>query len=156
MKPPQLKIFTQKEKAKLVAQLKKQFGITELKGIISMRGRERLFLFQGNLDEKQIHELEKTLPVERVGIYFGKDINGQIRLSIEGVQLLKNQITKNIFEINNEKAELWMKGNELNVKSGLQGFVIIKYNEDFLGTGKASEEKITNFIPKNRRLKERS
>jgi len=29
----------------------------------------------------------------------------------------------------------------------------MKYKNDFLGTGKASENKIGNFIPKNRRLK---
>lgn len=156
MKPPQLKIFNPREKAKLVAQLKEQFGIRNVEGIISMRGRERLFIFQGNLDEEEIRELEKTLPVERIGVYFGKDINGKIRLSIEGVQLLKDQITKNIFEMNEEQLKLWMKGNELNVKSGKEGFVIMKYKDDFLGTGKASAEKITNFIPKNRRLKERN
>ena len=49
-----------------------------------------------------------------------------------------------------------MKGSELNLKSGMKGFVIIKYKNEFLGTGKASEEKISNFIPKNRRLKEKS
>ena len=150
-----LKIFTSKEKEKLVEQLSKQFGIKKVDGMISMRGRERLFLFQGILNEKQIHEIESTIPIERVGIYFGKDINGQIRLSIEGVHILKNQITKNIFELNEEQLDLWMKGNELNIKSGKNGFVIMKYQDNFLGTGKASEEKITNFIPKNRRLKER-
>jgi len=152
---PSLKIFTSKEKEKLVEQLSKQFGIKKVDGIISMRGRERLFLFQGILNEKQIHEIESTIPIERVGIYFGKDINGQIRLSIEGVHILKNQITKNIFELNEEQLDLWMKGNELNIKSGKNGFLIMKYKDNFLGTGKASEEKITNFIPKNRRLKER-
>ena len=33
------------------------------------------------------------------------------------------------------------------------GFLAMKQKDDFLGTGKASAEKIGNFIPKNRRLK---
>ena len=49
-----------------------------------------------------------------------------------------------------------MKGNELEIQTGKKGFLIIKYKNDFLGCGKASEPKITNFIPKNRRLKEKS
>ncbi len=151
-----LKILTQKEKEELVAQLKKQFGIKEFNGIISMRGRERLFLFQGALAKKQIRELESTLPLERVGIYFGKEINGELRLSIEGAQILKDQITKNIFELNDKQLESWMRGNELNVESGMKGFVVIKYKSDFLGCGKASAEKITNFVPKNRRVREKS
>jgi NOL1/NOP2/fmu family ribosome biogenesis protein len=32
-----------------------------------------------------------------------------------------------------------MKGRELNIKTGKKGFVVIKYKNDFLGTGKASE-----------------
>ena len=48
-----------------------------------------------------------------------------------------------------------MMGRELLIKTGKRGFLIMKYNDDFLGTGKASEEKIGNFIPKSRRLKNR-
>ena len=70
--------------------------------------------------------------------------------------LVKHQITKNIFDLNDEQAEQWMKGQELNIESGKKGFVVMKYREDFLGTGKASAEKISNFIPKARRLKERN
>ena len=55
-----------------------------------------------------------------------------------------------------KQLEQWMKGNELNISSGLKGFVVMKYKNDFVGTGKASAEKITNFIPKNRRLKEKN
>ncbi|MCH8325462.1 MAG: hypothetical protein IIB83_02685, partial [Bacteroidetes bacterium] len=65
----------------------------------------------------------------------------------------KNQIKKNIFELNKEQAELWMKGSELNISTGKKGFLIMKYKDNFLGSGKASAEKIGNFIPKSRRLK---
>jgi len=148
-----LKILSPREKTEIVEKLKKQFGIKNVEGIFTKRGEERLFLFQGNFTQKQIHELERTIPIERVGIYFGKDINGQIRLSIEGTQILKNQIAENIFELSDEQAELWMKGNELEIQTGKKGFLVMKYKDDFLGCGKASELKITNFVPKNRRLK---
>ena len=148
-----LKIYSQKEKQNIVEKLKKQFGIKNVDGIISMRGQERLFLFQGELTQRQIQDLERTIPIERVGIYFGKIIHDEIRLSIEGTHILKNQITKNIFELDKEQTELWMRGNELEIQTGKRGFVIIKYKDDFLGCGKASELKITNFVPKSRRLK---
>jgi len=35
-----------------------------------------------------------------------------------------------------------------------RGFVVIKYRDDLLGTGKLSQDKISNFIPKERRIKE--
>jgi len=148
-----LKILSSNEKQNIVDKLKKQFGVKSVAGVFVQRGTERLFLFQGEFTQKQIYDLERTIPIERVGVYFGKDQGGQIRLSIEGTHILKNQITKNIFELNDEQAELWMKGNELEIQTGKKGFLIMKYKDDFLGCGKASELKITNFIPKSRRLK---
>jgi len=148
-----LKILSINEKRKIQENLQEQFGITEIPGLLVKRGEERLFLFQGHLSPKQIIELEDKIPLERVGIYFAKMVRDEPKLSIEGVQILKNQIKKNIFEINQEQAEQWMSGQELNIKTGKKGFIILKCGEDLLGCGNASEEKITNFIPKSRRLK---
>ncbi len=202
------KILNESEKKEIVERLNKQFGITEIPGKILMRGKERLFLYSGNLSEEQIRKLEDVAFLERVGSYFAKIEEGeeQIRLSIEGAQILQNQITKNIFDIPEELVEIWMKGNEILMEdieklkhknvinnaeimkdeinlvsmggrwgiggrmnkadeiTGLSrsemkkssGFVVIKHKKDFLGTGKASENKISNFIPKNRRLREKS
>lgn len=148
-----LKILTLKEKQEIEKKLNEQFGVEKILGIITMRGKERLFLFQGSLNENQIRELEQTVPIERVGVYFAKEVNGEIRLSVEGVQILKNQITKNIFDLDENQAEQWMMGSELNIKTETKGFLIMKHKDYFLGCGKASKEKIGNFIPKNRRLK---
>ena len=150
-----IKILNQNEKAKVEEQLNEQFGISSVPGMIVMRGQEKLFLFSGNFNEKEIQQLEKCTFIERMGVYFAKLIDGKIRLSIEGSQILKDQIKKNVFELNSQQAEEWMKGHELPIKTGSHGFIIMKNGSDFLGTGKASEEKIGNFIPKNRRLRER-
>lgn len=150
-----LKILNKKEKAEIEEKLKEDFGIQEIPGVLAMRGRERIFFFSGDFQARDIKQLEKCTFIERIGVYFAKIIGKDIRLSIEGVQILKDQIKKNIFELNRKQAEEWMKGHELSIKTGKTGFLIMKYQEDFLGTGKASEEKIGNFIPKNRRLKEK-
>jgi NOL1/NOP2/fmu family ribosome biogenesis protein len=153
----QIKIFSIAEKQKIERKLNEQFGIKRIKGLIIKTGSERLFIYQGKLNPKEIINLERLrINLERTGIYFAKETNNEIRLSIEGVHIFKDQITKNIFELNAEQLEQWMKGNELNISSGLKGFVVMKYKNDFVGTGKASAEKITNFIPKNRRLKEKN
>ena len=150
-----IKILSEQEKRKIENQLHAQFGIKEIPGKIVMRGEERLFFFTGEIDEDGIRKLEQSAPIEKVGVYFAKLINEEIKLTIEGTQLLKEQITKGIFQINDSQAEEWMMGRELNLKSGLKGFVVMKNNDDYLGCGKASENKITNFIPKERRLKAR-
>lgn len=158
------KVLNQEEKSEILRLLEKQFGISSLNGELIKKGAERIFLYTGTLTEKQIFRLEKRINIERLGVYFGKIIENkktqtkEIRLSIEGSQLLQNKVKKNIYEITDNKTlENWMKGQELNFEEdhGLRGFVFMKYKKEFLGTGKASEKKISNFIPKNRRLKDR-
>lgn len=150
---PSLKIFTEQEKQELVEKLNKQFGIQKIQGLVTMFGAERMFLFQGDINAKEIKELQNLIYMERVGIYFAKEQAGEIRLTIDGVHLFQDQITKNILEINENQLQEWLHGNELNIDTKIRGFVVIKCKNDFVGTGKASENKITNFIPKNRRLK---
>ena len=153
-----LKIMNQNEKEGVLGKLNKQFGITEIPGEIVMRGKERMFLFTGSFDKNQLRVLEELTPVERVGAYFAKRVENidEIRLSIEGTQIFGDQINKNIFELSDDQVEQWMKGQELQIKTGKKGFLAMKYKDNLLGTGKASEEKIGNFIPKNRRLKEKN
>jgi len=154
-------ILKQSEKKEIENLLKNQFGIKEIPGMLIKLGGERIFLFQGDFTREQIRKLEELTQIERIGFYIGKIIKDKqgkkhMRLSIEASQILKNQILKNIFELNKEQAEKWMMGQELYIKTGKRCFLIMKYKEDFLGTGKASEEKIGNFIPKSRRLKSKS
>jgi NOL1/NOP2/fmu family ribosome biogenesis protein len=153
-----LKILNKKEKQEIEEKLNNQFGIKEISEKIIMKGKEKLFLFSGSFTNEEIKKLEELVVIEKVGVYFAKidERTNDLRLSIEGSQIFKNQINKNVFEISEELVEQWMKGRELNIKTGKKGFIVIKYKDDFLGTGKASEEKISNFIPKIRRLKEKN
>jgi NOL1/NOP2/fmu family ribosome biogenesis protein len=152
----QIEIIPKKEVNEIFKKLEFQFGIKEISGILLRKGKERIFLFRGELSEKDIIKLDSLVEIERAGIYIGKifEPTQEIRLSIEGTQIFKKQIIKNIFELNSESDyEKWMNGQELNIKTNLRGMIVIRYNEEFLGCGKASEEKIGNFTPKNRRLK---
>jgi len=153
---PNIKILNKKETQEISEKLKEQFGINEIPGIILMKGKERIFLFQGEATENEIKKIDSITNIERAGVYIGKifEPTDEIRLSIEGTQIFKNQITKNIFILDKrEDYEKWMNGQELQIKTNLRGMIVIKYQNEFLGCGKASEEKIGNFIPKNRRLK---
>lgn len=150
------KIFNEKEKQEIVDKLREQHGIKSIPGIINQRGEERLFLFLGDFSGEDIREVEKCALVERIGIYFAKIVGSEIKLSLEGSQALASQITKNIVDLTSSQAEEWMKGHELPIQTGKHGFVVLRHGSDFLGAGKASEKKIGNFVPKNRRLREKS
>ncbi len=148
-----LKFFNENEKETILRQLKQQFGISEIPWTLAKLGKERIIAFSGNISGREVLNLDRVAHIEGIGLYFAKEETEGIRLSIEGSQLLQNQIAKNIFELNKKQAEQWMTGNEINIKTGKRGFFVMKFNEDFLGTGKISAEKISNFIPKSRRLK---
>lgn len=148
-----LRIIEGKELEEFQNKLEEQFGIKEIPGKVMLRGKERVFLFTGEIPEEELRTLEKRTFVERAGTYIAKNVDGEYRLSIEGSQIFKDQITKNVVELTEDEMFEWMYGSEVLKETGIRGFVIIKYKTDMLGTGKASENKITNFIPKSRRLK---
>jgi NOL1/NOP2/fmu family ribosome biogenesis protein len=151
-----IQILNSKQQQEIAKSLKEQFGIDQIFGRIMKLGEEKLFLFTGNATDEEIKKIEELVPVERLGVYFAKIIRDDVKLNIEGTQVLKNQIKKNIFEIDEDQATKWMQGQELNIKTGKRNFLVIKYNDNFLGCGKASEEKIGNFVPKMRRLKSKN
>ena len=149
-----MKFLNKNEKNEILQKLNEQFGIVEIPWVL-IRWGERIVAFSGDADEREIEKIRESAVVEGIGLYLAKEEYG-IRLSIEATQLLKDQITKNIFEMNKEQMNEWMRGNELNIKTGQKGFLAMRYNNDFLGCGKASENKISNFVPKERRIKEKT
>lgn len=148
-----LKILSKNENREIERKLNKQFGVKEIPGMLIKFGKDRIFFFSGKLKEKEIRIIESEIPIERIGVYFARIINDFPKLSIEGTQILKEQIKKNIFELNEKQLKDWMSGRDLIISTGQKGFLVMKYKEEVLGCGKASENKISNFIPKMRRLK---
>ena len=95
----------------------------------------------------------ENININKLGLYFGKIEHNEIRLSIEGSQIVGEKATKNILEISKEDSREWLRGFDLETNENLSGFVIIKNNNDFYGTGKIKEGRILNFVPKGRKLK---
>ena len=138
-----------KDTKQVYALLNKQFGF-EKKLDYAFFKNEKNKVFIINKDIKDIH-MDK-LRVNSLGMYFCEfPFPNQIRLSIEGSQLIGNDCTTNIAELNEEEIQEWRKGYDLQ-KSVPEGFVIIKHKNNFYGCGKATKEKILNYFPKTRRI----
>ena len=86
-----------------------------------------------------------------MGMYFGHVKNNELRLSIEGSQLLHKSAKKNVLELDDENAKKWMDGQDIDMETSKNGFQIIANNGSALGCGKISKEKLLNFVPKERR-----
>ena len=147
-----MKPMLSSQKKKIVQQLNEQFGITNLPYLFLQFGKDKIRIYSGNLAKENLNNLDKNARIENMGLYFARLQPDGVRLTIDGIQLVKDQITRNIMEVNNDQADEWLKGNDLDIKADT-GFKIIKNNDEYLGCGKSTGEKITNFIPKERRIK---
>ena len=110
----------------------------------------------------------KTYNIEQFGLYIAHiNERNEIRLSIEGSQLIGPKAKKNVIEIG-KLSRLWMAGQDIPFKTSCTGMVIVKDGEDYLGSGKVMnkevivfdeegnqrkemQQTILNFVPKTRR-----
>ena len=147
-----MKTLFSSRKKKIIQQLEDQFGITSLPYLFLQFGKDKIRVYSGNLSKENLNNLDKNTRIENMGLYFARIQPDGIRLTIDGIQLVKDQITKNIMEINNNQAKDWFKGNDLDIKAE-SAFKILKNNNEFIGCGKSTGDRITNFVPKERRIK---
>ncbi len=147
-----MKPILSSQKKKIIQQLNDQFGITDLPYLFLQFGKDKIRIYSGNLSKENLNNLDKNTRIENMGLYFARLQPDGVRLTIDGIQLVKGQITKNVMEINESQANEWLKGNDLDIKADI-GFKILKNNNEYLGCGKSTGEKISNFIPKERRIK---
>jgi NOL1/NOP2/fmu family ribosome biogenesis protein len=144
-----IKILNKKEIKEILKAMEDQWGFKDELDYAFLK-TEKGKIYIANKEVFDI-DLEK-LKINSIGMYFGELKNG-LRLSIEGSQLIGPKATKNIIELNDKDAKEWLSGIDIDHKSDESVFVIIKHNNDFLGTGKAKEGIILNFVPKIRRIK---
>jgi len=148
-----MKPIKSSEKKKIIKQLNEQYGITELPYLLLQFGKEKIRIYSGNLSKEELITLDKKLKIENIGLYAMKTEREQIRLTLDGIQILKNQITKNILKVNDKQTQEWFRGKELEIESD-NNFKILKNQQDFIGCGKSTGERIINFLPKERRIKD--
>jgi 16S rRNA (cytosine1407-C5)-methyltransferase len=87
------------------------------------------------------------------GIYLGSIMPSGFRLSIEGAQLVGKTAKKNIVDIDESMAKQWMKGEDIFIGTkDVSGHVIIKFGQDYLGSGKYKDDHVLNYVPKARRI----
>jgi len=160
-------ILDNSKKKKIIEQIS-YLGIEKIYHLLIKIGRERILAFSGSLSRQEISELSGLLSIEGTGIYFGKELeDGTLRLSLDMLHILKDQITKNKIFLNKEQEEKWFYGDNIEltkeqqeecIKNNIESFVAVLSSDeyrDILGTGKLSQDKklLSNFLPKERRVR---
>ncbi|MBI2135966.1 hypothetical protein HYU06_02765 [Candidatus Woesearchaeota archaeon] len=159
-----LRILNSKETKEILSVLESQYGADYsllLKGhVLLMNKDNKLFIVNkefGMLDTSKVR-------INSLGMYIGELHNNQVRLSIEGTQLLGKDAKKNVFELSKGQERTWLRGKDIEVEHENTGFLIMrckndgekdngrKHSADFLGAGKVKDNRLMNFVSKNRRI----
>jgi len=160
-----------KTKKKKFIELVSGLGVEKIPYLLIKTGKERIRAFSGSLSNDEIYAIWRLLPIEGIGLYFGKEFldartgRKEARLSIDALHVLKEQINKNIIDLDEEQEKDWFKGGDINLTNeqqekykNLKGFVAVESsdeNKDFIGTGKIVNQgqAVSCFLPKERRVK---
>ncbi len=152
-----LQLLNSKERKRLLARLAAQFGCdTEaLQGyVFLMNAKGKLYLANRELFDR----LDLTaLKADAVGLYVATRLaNNELRMSVEGSQLIGPSSTKNVLFLDDAEFAKWIRGNDIEKETDLRGFVLVRHGDDFCGCGKpVVDEKtgkttIHNYVPKTR------
>ncbi|ASJ03763.1 hypothetical protein A3L09_07295 [Thermococcus profundus] len=113
-----------------------------------------VYLIRGN-HQKVYARKPCPLEIKSDGwLYFGRIESDGIRLSIEGSFLVGPKATKNVVELGDDMARRYLAGESVEIENKeLHGWVIVKWRSYYLGSAKAKEGRLINYVPKERRLR---
>ncbi|MBW3015210.1 hypothetical protein KY330_02205 [Candidatus Woesearchaeota archaeon] len=143
------KILNTKEIKEILSKIEIQWGAKiDLADYAILRSdKDKIYIVK-----KEVFDINfKKIRLNSLGIYFC-EIENEIRLSIEGSQIIGEMATKNVIDIDKKQLRTWFKGDDLYVEGNYSGFVIIRHNKDYAGCGKFKEGRILNYVPKARRI----
>ena len=145
-----LKILNKREVKKILEVMKKQWECDiKMEYCFLMNNKDKIFIVNDDISRIDLDKIR----INNMGMYFGEMKDSNLRLSIEGSQLIGNSVKKNILELDDYELNSWVKGEDFVMETELNGFVLIKHKNDFYGTGRMGNGKLFNFVPKARRLR---
>ena len=146
------KILNSREKKEIMQQIEEQYDYSEKPDYVFLQKKDgKIYII--NRDVEQI--IDKRIYIDSMGLYFAEiDRFNELRISFEGSMIIGPFAKKNVAEINQESARVWLKGEDIEISDAknLSGFVIVRHNNDYMGAGKIKDGKISNFVPKTRRI----
>ena len=152
-----LKIMNSHEKKEMMKILRDQWGAELGQEIVFLYSEKKHKVYIITRDIENM-DLEK-LHIDSLGLYFGELMEQEegaagreLRLSIEGSQIVGPLASKNVVDIGDSSASEWIHGENVFNKTGAEGWAIIRHGADFMGCGRVNEKVILNYVPKPRRI----
>ncbi|MBN1385523.1 hypothetical protein JW968_00930 [Candidatus Woesearchaeota archaeon] len=145
------RILNTRETKQIMKKIEEQWGFRgDLRYTFIQNERDKIFVITNDL---KLLEKPEDLRIDSLGLYFGEFKNNELRLSIEGSQMIGPGATHDVIDLTRAQMIQWFKGDDIEMDIGGEPrYVIMRHEKDFLGTGRYKEGKILNFVPKARRL----
>ncbi|MAG15930.1 hypothetical protein CMO88_02620 [Candidatus Woesearchaeota archaeon] len=143
-------VLNSKKIKQILKILQNQWGYPEKFDYGFLQKENDIFLVTKDIDKIDLNEVN----VNSLGLYFGELRHEQLRLSIEGSQIIGKKASKNVISLNDEQLQQWLKGDNITLTTSAENnsFVLIKNNKDFFGCGRIKDGLLLNFVPKSRRM----
>lgn len=148
-----INILNSKDKKQFLKELNNLYGINNLPEYVYFYKEDKDKLFVVN---KDIFDFDlEDLRTKSFGVYIGSKMKDGFRFSIEGSQIFGNLAKKNIYQIDEEKRNLWISGESLecNEEKLQNQYVIVKCNKDYFASAKVKNNILMNYISKTRKIK---
>lgn len=149
-----LRILNRREVRDILEKVDEAYGCTlALEHAFLTDDKNRAFIIHRDVSAIDFEQLR----INSMGLYFA-EVNkyGEVRLTIEGSQIVGPLATKNVVGLSEEQVRAYFKGEEVDVEVGVEGqpFVLLRYKNDFFGAAKYKEGKVLNYLPKVHRTTE--
>lgn len=145
-----LDILNTKKIKKIMNLVKEQWDCSpEMDYAFLMNNENRIFIVNKDISEIDLSKIR----INSMGLYFGELVHEELRLSLDGAQIIGPYAKKNVVELDNAQKRRWLRGFDIEIElKDIPGFVIIKSGDDYIGCSKYKHGKLLNFVHKTRRL----
>lgn len=138
-----------KEIKEIIHQISNNYGIDEnlwKDFLFILRSGDIYFISRNDFDYSRIKFL-------RIGIKLASlDKKTGWRLTSNAVQILGNNLTQNILNLENkDQLKTYFMGQKTKVDFPDSSFVVVKYNDYFIGSGKVKNSILLSYFPRSRR-----
>ncbi|MGM5480714.1 MAG: hypothetical protein ACQESC_04615 [Nanobdellota archaeon] len=158
------RILNSRQKKRMRKTLSSQFGIVSLPDKVFFRINDQKSIFIAN--RESFDDSLDELVVIKKGLLFAQEIDDKIVLSIEGAQLLEDQIVQNRYELDTLEQKRWFRGDDIIIDSETTNFTkgkkqstlgkiyALTVNDKIVGCGVVKKNVIKNSLSKTRLVSE--
>ncbi|MBI2629519.1 hypothetical protein HYW76_00290 [Candidatus Pacearchaeota archaeon] len=147
-----IELIKNTEKKKIIEKIEENFGISHLPYLLIRFGSD-IYAYSGIFSKEELSKMNNEIRIESIGLHLLREEKDGILLSFDAINLLNP--TKNIIDLSDKQAEDWLTGKDIEYTSSetASRFIILKNKNNLIGCGKYSNNRISNLMPRERRIK---